>query len=349
MKKTWRVRLGVVALVAVLAFGAVGSVFAQGPDNAPRGGQGTRLPKELLDAVVEATGLSAEDVLAHLREGQTLAEVCTANGVDPQTVIDTVKAAKTAEIQQALADGTITQQQADRRIGLLDEVLDRAMNAQLPDRPAAQHPLAARAVRELAGIMGEKTGLTPREILDEMRDGKTLADIATEHGQDPDAIAAEALTRTTDTLRAAVQEGKITQEQMDTLVAAAGEFYPQAMNQPLPDRFDRATPVRDRLQDRLDNSLIGALAEAAGVEPRDILREVFEPRPLAEVAAAHGVDVDALVSAAEARITEEIDQAVTDGKITQAQADKLLEGLHDRLVARINGAIGPQRPVGQFQ
>jgi hypothetical protein len=56
--------------------------------------------------------------------------------------------------------------------------------------------------------------------------------------------------------------------------------------------------------------------------------------------------VDTLISAAEANITEAVNQAIADGRLTQAQADQLLEELHDRLAARVNGEL--RRPAGTW-
>jgi polyhydroxyalkanoate synthesis regulator phasin len=341
---TWIKRIGAVALAAVLALGGVSSVGAQEPDRNPA--SPLRVPQErvgrqLFQAVVEATGLETQDVLALLREGQTLAQVCEANAVDPQIVIDSVKTTLTAEIDQLVADGKLTEERAAQLQERLNDFLPRAMNAPLQNLPVVQHPVATQAVRELVETLAGEIDLRPAEVVQQARDGLTLAEIATAAGADPQAIVDAALAHITEHLAQQVENGRITQAQMDTLLAEAEEFLPDAMNQPLQDLVN---PVR--VQERLENSLIGVVAEAIGVEPADLLRDMLNPPSLAEVAEEHGLDPETLISTAETRITEAINQAVENGLMSQERADQLLSGLHDRLVERFNAPFRPVRNAG---
>src|SRR5262245_15018596 len=52
----------------------------------------------VLTAVVAAIGIPAQDLRAALANGQTLAQLAQANGVDPQVVIDAIVQAGTAQI-----------------------------------------------------------------------------------------------------------------------------------------------------------------------------------------------------------------------------------------------------------
>jgi hypothetical protein len=69
------------------------------------------------DAVAEALGLTPVELFTELHSGKTVDEIATAKGVDLQKVQDAANAARLAEqkaaIEQALKDGTITQEQAD--------------------------------------------------------------------------------------------------------------------------------------------------------------------------------------------------------------------------------------------
>lgn len=109
-------------LVAVLAVGIIGATnaFAQGPVNVEvhGGGPGGRgLGLEGLQVAAEALGMSTDELITALRSGQTLEEIATAAGVELQDVQDAIQAARADDmrerIQQALDDGTITQEHAD--------------------------------------------------------------------------------------------------------------------------------------------------------------------------------------------------------------------------------------------
>jgi hypothetical protein len=86
------------------------------------------------------------------------------------------------------------------------------------------------------------------------------------------------------------------------------------------------------------------LAEMAGKDMSEVLQDVVTPPSLADLATQYGLDPDAIIATAEQRITDDVNQAVADGTLTDDQAAQILDGLHDRLVARFDA---PFRPLMQ--
>lgn len=99
-----------------------------------------------LDTAAETIGIDVEDLRSALDEGQTIAEVATANDVDPQAVID----AQVAEASQHLSDkveaGDLTQEEADVRLAEKTErITDRVNNGKTEgERPEGDHPKGER-------------------------------------------------------------------------------------------------------------------------------------------------------------------------------------------------------------
>jgi hypothetical protein len=338
----WMVRIGAVVLVCVMAFSAVSAVNAQGPGGRPGAdGPQDRVAGTLLRAVTEATGLGPQDVLRAMRDGQTLAAICEANDADPAAVTATAKAQLTADINAALDEGKITPEQAEQALGRLDAALDRAMNFSRLADGGRGRDLGRDALGALVGALAEQTGLEPSAILQAARNGQTLADIATANGVDPQAVIDAALAATDEHLQQAVDEGKITPEQKADLLARASEFYANVIDQPLP---ERPTPVQDRVQESLERTLVGVLAEMAGVDTGDLLKEALTPPTLAEIAASQGVDPDAVIDEAEARITTRVNELVDAGTLTPEQAAQMLDGLRDRLERRFDAPLRDLRP-----
>jgi hypothetical protein len=72
----------------------------------------------------------------------------------------------------------------------------------------------------------------------------------------------------------------------------------------------------------------------------DQLRTELEGgKTLAQVAQAHGKSVDGLVDALVAQAKQHVDAAVAAGRLTQAQADQLLNGLRDRITNLVNSRV----------
>jgi len=82
-----------------------------------------------LDAAATALGMSTDDLHTALEGGQTLAQVAASKGIDVQTVIDALVADATTHIDDEVAAGHLTQEQADTRLSdLTDRITDMVNN-----------------------------------------------------------------------------------------------------------------------------------------------------------------------------------------------------------------------------
>ncbi len=110
-------------LVALLVIGVIGatSAYAQSPTSTfPHGrgpGDGRGLGQVELAAAAEALGMTTDEVSSALQSGKTLEQLADEAGVDLQDVQDAIQAAHETElrarIEQAVSDGTMTQEKAD--------------------------------------------------------------------------------------------------------------------------------------------------------------------------------------------------------------------------------------------
>jgi hypothetical protein len=157
----WQITIGlVIALVAVLSLSV--AVFAQGPTpptGAPQGygqsygqgygrgmgrgmmqyngqtpagaGYGFRFGMNggtLLDATAEVTGLTVSDVAAELQSGQTFAQVAQAHGKTATDVVNAFLADRKAALDQAVADGRLTQDVADTMLATMKTNVEQQVN-----------------------------------------------------------------------------------------------------------------------------------------------------------------------------------------------------------------------------
>ena len=102
-----------------------------------------------------------------------------------------------------------------------------------PNAPAAeadhgQHP--HKLARALAKETMDQTGLSREELKAELKAGKSLAQIAGEHGSSEQAVVDAVLARLSARLDKAVAAGKITPEQKAEIMARAAERAHTVMN-----------------------------------------------------------------------------------------------------------------------
>lgn len=99
-----------------------------------RRGRGEGCGKSL-DAAAEAIGIEADELKAALEEGQSIAEVAEANGVDADVVVDALVANAEARIDEKVAEGRLTDDEAAEKLAEKTERIEaRVDGEELPDR-----------------------------------------------------------------------------------------------------------------------------------------------------------------------------------------------------------------------
>lgn len=103
-----------------------------GPHGDWGGGPGHIVGRMSLETAAATIGITEDELLAAVQDGQTIAEVATANGVEPQTVIDALVTEATERLDAAVADGDIEQDDADERLADITERITTAVNEGVP-------------------------------------------------------------------------------------------------------------------------------------------------------------------------------------------------------------------------
>lgn len=94
---------------------------------------------------------------------------------------------------------------------------------------------------------------------------------------------------------------------------------------------------------------LDAAASYLGLSEDALHSRLESGKTLAQVAKDQGKSVDGLVTALKADLKQHLDKAVSDGRLTQAQADRILSNTDSRLKALVNGKFpGPPGGPGHF-
>jgi uncharacterized protein (DUF433 family) len=190
------VTAAVLATTGVAVAGAAGSdgsgsAGAGSSTSAPAAAEARQHPRQYrrlhvvqvgLATSAKAIGISTRDLVAELRKGKTIAEVAQAHNVDAKTVEDAIVAAASARIDQAVDNDKLD---ASRAVTLKDKVAARAKQfVEKTPKVGARvrqvgHPLATAA---------KAIGIEREDLVAELRDGKTIAQVAQAHDVEPQTV-----------------------------------------------------------------------------------------------------------------------------------------------------------------
>jgi hypothetical protein len=91
---------------------------------------------------------------------------------------------------------------------------------------------------------------------------------------------------------------------------------------------------------------LDAAASYLGVTEAALRTQLSQGETLADVAKAKGKSVDGLVDAMVAAAKQDLQQAVADGRLTDARRDEIVATLEERITAMVNGEHGPGHGPG---
>lgn len=120
-------------------------------------GKGHRRGGHNKEAVAEALGMSTDELRAEFEAGNSLADVAAAQGVDVQDLIDMMVADATEHINEKVAEGDITQEEADEKLAELTDRITERVNS-VPDADGERGPRGERGDRGDRGPRGERGG-----------------------------------------------------------------------------------------------------------------------------------------------------------------------------------------------
>lgn len=95
------------------------------------GGRGGHIGQGL-EAVAEELGLTTDEIRTALQDGQSLADLAAANGSSADALVAVLVAEATAHLEEHVADGDITQAEADERLAEMTERITAMVNGEMP-------------------------------------------------------------------------------------------------------------------------------------------------------------------------------------------------------------------------
>lgn len=193
--------LAAIGVTIVVAAGAGGAIAAGGKGKPGRPGH----PGPA--AIASYLGLTPAQLRAQLRAGKTLAQIAVAQGKSVSGLEDAIHADVQAHLDRAVANGRLTAAREQAILARLKAHLDDIVNHAVP--PFGRHAGPRLGAAALAGYLG----ITPAQLRTELRAGKSLAQVATEHGKTVAGLKAAILAAAKARLDKAVASGRLSATQ----------------------------------------------------------------------------------------------------------------------------------------
>ncbi len=218
-------RTGAAALLLVGTSFAAPAIAQETPaDPAPAQAQAQdqgRFQGPVMAFVTEFLGVTQGQVISNWATGNTLADLAAANGSSGEALFEAMMAEVNQRIDQALADGKIDEARAEELQARAEERLNRLI-FEAHNRPGA--PGVGQGHRqEILDVIEDTLGLNQGQIISHVRTGGTLAELAEENGSSGDELAAVLYTYVEEKVEAAVEDGKISEERGEKILANAEE------------------------------------------------------------------------------------------------------------------------------
>jgi polyhydroxyalkanoate synthesis regulator phasin len=209
---------------------------------------------------------------------------------------------------------------ADSKISLQQKI--HALTASRNSETATKEPVVKLggnlSVKDIAALLG----MNWDTFLEEMKKGKSLAQLAQEKGINQDDLIRKMRDEASKKYDVAVKDGKMKQAQADKLKSGLSEQLKKMMGN-VPKNEPKATSVV--------NDRIKVAATILGIEQQALIAELRSGRSLRQIAFNLGINEDDLLNKFVDMENRNIEDALKAGKINQTQADNLKNGLKDRL------------------
>lgn len=143
--------------------------------------------------------------------------------------------------------------------------------------------------------------------------------------------------RLQEVLQPLIDDGTLTQEQVDKVIATLEAARPERGEGP------RGGPGGPRGRGHRGEH-VELLTTTLGVTAEELREGLQDGKTLAEIAVENGKTAQDVIDALVADVKSHLDQAVTNGRLTQEQADAKLAEATERITDRVNNGR-PERPA----
>jgi ribosomal protein S20 len=179
-----------------------------------------KLAAQALKIAADKIGVSTADLKAALKSGKSVADVAKSKNVDPADVVTALVHAADTKIDKAVTNNKLS---ADKAAKLKANLTDRATklvnnaHRNQAHRKGERYGRRANLVKQGGKIAADTIGVSPQALRTAVKSGKSVAEVATSKGVDPQTVINAIVNAATTKIDQAVTNGKLSADRAATL------------------------------------------------------------------------------------------------------------------------------------
>jgi hypothetical protein len=191
-----------------------------------------------LSAASSYLGLSTDQIQTDLQNGQTLAQIATAQGKTADGLVSALVAAAKSKLDTAVGDGKLTSDQEANILPVLQTEITNEVDATNAGFGGGRGGFGGGFARPGFGFglggnlsaVATYLGLSTDQIQTDLQNGQTLAQIATGQGKTADGLVSAVVAAEKTNLDQAVSDGKLTADQETNILSMAQKLLTNFVN-----------------------------------------------------------------------------------------------------------------------
>ncbi len=243
------------------------------------------------------------------------------------------KAQFAAVLEQLTQEGVINSEQAKVITERTEPIFGRMGDVGRACQRRTKELAIARSKPVLVRV-SQALGMEPNELLPQLKEGKTIAQIAEEHGVSVSTVVDELLMPVKKGLDKAVADGKLNQEQAEQKLSKAEAKITEMVQKATPKGIVGHEVKKIRKQDaraRQIRVLLGQVCQIVNLDRKGLSAQLKEGKKIVEIAQEQGVSRDELLKALTDRAQERLDKAVSEGKLDKDKAAEIMPKIEESL------------------
>ncbi|HZR15371.1 MAG TPA: tape measure protein [Acidimicrobiia bacterium] len=156
-------------------------------------------------------------LVQELRSGKSIADVANEHNVSPDTVSKAIVDAATNRLSSLQSSGKLTADQVQKIEQRLPQAVDKLVNHKGTAKGTARARLRQQVLKGALQTAADTIHIDRATLVQELRSGKSIADVANEHNVSPDTVSKAIVDAATKQLSSLQSSGKLTADQVQKI------------------------------------------------------------------------------------------------------------------------------------